>query len=396
MSQESKDFAANAGVTADWKMGGANFGASANASYATHNSKEESNRQAVTEAKDITARALDRIVTKVKEERIDKVLEEFEENNKHGFDNTKGSSHVVGVYRWVDKVVKNQIYNYGKRMMFEFMIPEPAKLHTLGVKMIDASEKLVKPVDPRESSTNKLENFMSLSNGILGETILKYWLKTAGWQTEMWPCGKQANGEFVKYYGRGAKQLSYHYNYGPFSQAMFGDAKVLLNNPDQVAESWLNVASAVFFFVYPQAPKPSMLHVIDGTWVPNSADQSAGIEPGFGATINVINGGLECNSGSEKPQAVNRIAYYKQFTNYLNVPIGANEKLGCASMGPFTTAGAGAMLIYWDQDWSHNAANPGGGAFACKQVGYQTAYNALVTGDYQKCVAKYFDVRQVK
>ncbi|WP_435524632.1 hypothetical protein [Chryseobacterium indoltheticum] len=96
--QESKDFAAQAGVTADWKIGDAGFGAYANASYATHNSKEESNRQAVTEAKDITARALDRIVTKVKEERIDKVLEEYEENNKHGFDNTKGSNHVVGVY----------------------------------------------------------------------------------------------------------------------------------------------------------------------------------------------------------------------------------------------------------------------------------------------------------
>lgn len=173
--QESKDFAAQAGVNASWGLpGGGTIGMNANASYATHNSKEESTRQAVTEAKDITTRALDRIVTKVKEERIDKVLEEYEENNKHGFDNTKGSSHVVGVYRWVDKVVKNQIYNYGKRMMFEFMIPEPAKLHSLGVKMIDASTQIVKPVDPRESSTNKMENFMSL-DGFTGETILKFW-----------------------------------------------------------------------------------------------------------------------------------------------------------------------------------------------------------------------------
>jgi len=171
--QESKDFAAQAGFSASWKAG-ATFTANANASYATHNSKEESNRQAVTEAKDITARALDRIVTKVKEERIDKVLEEFEENNKHGFDNTKGSNHVVGVYRWVDKVVKNQIYNYGKRMMFEFMIPEPAKLHNLGVKMIDSSLQLVKPIDPRTSFTNKMENFMALG-GISGEAILKFW-----------------------------------------------------------------------------------------------------------------------------------------------------------------------------------------------------------------------------
>ncbi len=182
--QESKDFSAQAGVTANWKMGNsASFGAYANASYATHNSKEESNRQAVTEAKDITARALDRIVTKVKEERIDKVLEEYEENNKHGFDNTKGSNHVVGVYRWVDKVVKNQIYNYGKRMMFEFMIPEPAKLHSLGIKMIDSSQQIVKPVDPRESSVHKLENFSSL----IDDTKLKYWLSQYNVEIDEFP-----------------------------------------------------------------------------------------------------------------------------------------------------------------------------------------------------------------
>lgn len=178
--QESRDFAANAGFTASWGQSEATtgkYGLSVGANYATHNSKEESNRQAVTEAKDITARALDRIVTKVKEERIDKILEEFEENNKHGFDNTKGSSHVVGVYRWVDKVVKNQIYNYGKRMMFEFMIPEPAKIHRLGMAVAKSTEnQLIKPIDPRSEDAQqmRMKDFSSL-NGVLGETILKHW-----------------------------------------------------------------------------------------------------------------------------------------------------------------------------------------------------------------------------
>lgn len=175
--QESKDFAMQAGFNASWGAGSSpKYMLNTAANYATHNSKEESNRQAVTDAKDITARALDRIVTKVKEERIDKILEEYEENNKHGFDNTKGSNHVVGVYRWVDKVVKNQIYNYGKRMMFEFMVPEPAKLHTLGMKASKIAENLlIKPMDPRESIVNKMENFASL-DGASGDLILKYWL----------------------------------------------------------------------------------------------------------------------------------------------------------------------------------------------------------------------------
>ena len=76
-------------------------------------------------------------------------------------------------------------------------------------------------------------------------------------------------GKWRKYYGRGAKQLSYNFNYGQFSQAMFDDGRLLLDHPDFVADTWLNMASATWFYTTPQPPKPSMLHVIDGTWVPN-------------------------------------------------------------------------------------------------------------------------------
>src|SRR5690606_11488917 len=111
---------------------------------------------------------------KVKKERIVKIVEEFEENNSHGFDNRKGDKHVVGVYRWVDKVFKNQILNYGKRLMFEFMVPEPAKLHKLAMEklVIDKTAMtLEKPEDPRKAtSVNKLENYFQLT-----DTNLKYW-----------------------------------------------------------------------------------------------------------------------------------------------------------------------------------------------------------------------------
>ena len=165
----SKDF--NAGVNATYT--GRKYSLSANASLATHNSKEESTRQAVTNAKEITERALDRIVTKVKEERVVKILEEFEENNTHGFDNRKGDKHVVGVYRWVDKVMKNQIINYGKRLMFEFMIPEPARLHKLGMESLINQEKaasLSKPEDPRTATINKLEDYSKIN-----DATIKYW-----------------------------------------------------------------------------------------------------------------------------------------------------------------------------------------------------------------------------
>ncbi|MDH7913760.1 hypothetical protein [Winogradskyella sp. SYSU M77433] len=170
--QEANDFSAGTSFNASYGTGKNGIQLGANANYATHNSSEQSTVQAVTEAKEITERALDRIVTKVKEERIEKIVEEFEENNSHGFDNRKGDKHVVGVFRWVDKVFKNQIINYGKRLMFEFMVPQPGKLHKLG--MIGAQNTddslLVEPVDPRKSTTQQVKDFSELT-----DTKLKYW-----------------------------------------------------------------------------------------------------------------------------------------------------------------------------------------------------------------------------
>ena len=74
--------------------------------------------------------------------------------------------------------------------------------------------------------------------------------------TKKWACGKDQSGEWKKYYGRGAKQLSYNFNYGQFSQAMFGEGRLLLDHPDFVADTWLNLASATWFYVTPQPPKP--------------------------------------------------------------------------------------------------------------------------------------------
>lgn len=212
------------------------------------------------------------------------------------------------------------------------------------------------------------------------------------WQGQTWPCGRNPDGSFKKYYGRGAKQLSYNYNYGPFSLAMFGTVRTLLDKPELVSDTWLNLASATFFYVYPQPPKPSMLHVVDGTWKPNAADMAANLSAGFGATINIINGGIECNSGTDKPQAANRIGYYREMAKFFVVPVPATESLGCATQKPFPANGAGAQPLNWEQDWSYDPARPDGRSYACKLVSYQTPFNALNPGDYVKCVEHHFNV----
>ncbi|MPW31813.1 chitinase [Agarivorans sp. B2Z047] len=210
------------------------------------------------------------------------------------------------------------------------------------------------------------------------------------WQGQTWPCGTFDNGEYKSYFGRGAKQLSYNYNYGPFSEAMFGTVRTLLDSPEMVADTWLNLASAIWFFVTPQPPKPSMLHAIDGTWIPNDRDTENGLLPGLGVTTNIINGGVECGGSEEIAQSLNRIDYYTHFSEHLTSPISDDEVLGCKGMKQFDAEGAGATPIYWEKNWGWVEDNPGGKSYSCQLVNYQTPYSALKDGDYTNCVKHHF------
>lgn len=68
-----------------------------------------------------------------------------------------------------------------------------------------------------------------------------------------------------------------------------------------------------------------------GKWNPSQADINANRRAGFGETINIINGGLEC--GRWNDNANKRVNYYKNFCNILGVDPGAN--LDCANSAPY-------------------------------------------------------------
>ncbi|RXM52154.1 MULTISPECIES: hypothetical protein [unclassified Chryseobacterium] len=151
------------------------------AGYANNTAQHDSNRQAVAKSQEITERAMERVLTKINKERVQKIIKEFTETNVHEFDNRGkiGSNvppqHITGVYRWVDKKMKNQIYNYGKRTMFEFMIPEPAKLHRLAFA-VNRSNQLIAPVDPRKAPAPKT---MADARSATAD-LLKHWAEIYG------------------------------------------------------------------------------------------------------------------------------------------------------------------------------------------------------------------------
>mmetsp|Transcript_22011 Transcript_22011/g.26546 ORF Transcript_22011/g.26546 Transcript_22011/m.26546 type:complete len:1162 (+) Transcript_22011:603-4088(+) len=122
-----QDAGGNAGVSGGNEATGFRFNANAFFNTSSSSSTSNSNSEAQTYAEEVTERALERVVEKVTRKRTSRILKEFEENNTHGFDNRLGDTHVTGVYRWVDKIYTNKLVNYGKRLMYEFAIPEPSK-----------------------------------------------------------------------------------------------------------------------------------------------------------------------------------------------------------------------------------------------------------------------------
>lgn len=135
------------------------------------------------------------------------------------------------------------------------------------------------------------------------------------------------------YHGRGPIQLSWNYNYGYMSQVIFGDKNILLNDPDRVAhDGKLGFMTGIWFWMTPQSPKPACHDVMVGNWEPTPEDIAANRLPGFGVTINVINGGLEAGRPNDY-RVVDRIGFYEAICTEMGITTGPN--VDCFTQQPF-------------------------------------------------------------
>lgn len=127
-----------------------------NSEFSTSNSKTESDRRATEYAKEVVDKSINKIVDRVRQERTTKTTEEFEEKNFHSFENTDGD-HKTGVYRWVDKFYRVKVVNYGKRLFYEFIVPEPAAFHVYArLHAINTSLLPLEPEPPHKPGSDTI------------------------------------------------------------------------------------------------------------------------------------------------------------------------------------------------------------------------------------------------
>ncbi|XP_027355340.1 endochitinase PR4-like [Abrus precatorius] len=102
------------------------------------------------------------------------------------------------------------------------------------------------------------------------------------------------------YYGRGPIQLSWNFNYGPAGESNGFDG---LNAPETVAnDPVVSFKTALWYWTQNVSPI---------------------VNQGFGATIRVINGQLECD-GANPETVLARVNYYSQYCSQLGVDPGDN------------------------------------------------------------------------
>lgn len=144
----SQDTSVEAGVTTTATYGKVNIEAHGN--YASNNATEESRNSSSMYAKDVVSRSVQKIKERVLKSRSKTEINEVEIINKHKIENTESEAeNIAGIYRWVNKLYEAQVVDYGKRMMLEFMIPEPAAFYRFALSKNPNKETSVeKPDEP--------------------------------------------------------------------------------------------------------------------------------------------------------------------------------------------------------------------------------------------------------
>lgn len=170
-----ENFNVNAGVNISGSYGPVQI--TANAGFAYVRSLSESQKESSNFSKEIVDQARKKIIQKVTEIRSKKLIDEIEEINIHGFENTgAGAVDISGIYRWLNKTIECQVFNYGKRLMLEFIIQEPAAYFLYAKKMNEVKEfEVAKPLElPDSFKPSSIANLSEpLFEGLSVEDLIK-------------------------------------------------------------------------------------------------------------------------------------------------------------------------------------------------------------------------------
>jgi hypothetical protein len=130
----------NAGVKTDGQYGPTRVSTDVGFQYSS--SSKESRQTASEFSSDVLERSAETVRKRELKRVTRRHRSEVEQTQLHRVDNTAGAGHTVGIYRWVDSVWEATTYAVGKRLVLEFLLPEP------GRPVLQARQAPVTPSEP--------------------------------------------------------------------------------------------------------------------------------------------------------------------------------------------------------------------------------------------------------
>jgi len=122
LTGKSTTLSASAGFTASYGP----VSAAASGSVSSTSTSINSMSRATNYSREVIENSVNELSSRIKTSRRHTSKLVVTERNRHGFDNTWGPGHVIGVYRYINREVDLETINYGQRLMLEFVVPEPA------------------------------------------------------------------------------------------------------------------------------------------------------------------------------------------------------------------------------------------------------------------------------
>ena len=159
-----------------------------------------------------------------------------------------------------------------------------------------------------------------------------------------------------QYYGRGAMMLRWSDGFGKFSDIAYdgglNDRDILLASPDDVStDGFLAFASAMWMYMTPVSPRPSLHEVMSGYYQASTFDVNPGNikDNSFGTTTNVITNNEECGSGTISSGDQARADNFETMVTLLGLDSQSN--LHCEDMANFDSNSSSYKPTYF---WTKN------------------------------------------
>jgi hypothetical protein len=141
-----EELAVKGSVSVTAKYGDAvTVNANVNASYS--NAKTNSTSSSTDYAKNVTQRAATKVTQTFAQTITAQVTETLEQDEGRTLDNASGPRNIIGIYQWLNSIYEAQVFNYGQRLLFDLVVPEPAALLLDAAQVTSAGQAPTPPPD---------------------------------------------------------------------------------------------------------------------------------------------------------------------------------------------------------------------------------------------------------